>query len=153
MKHLIYKIAATVFRKIQKLLGLPTLGVRAIVLNDKKEVLLVKHSYQSGWFLPGGGVKNEEPLKTAIKRELLEEAGICVTGEIKFFASYVNKMLGAADYPFLFIIEAYSQVESNSSEISEYRWFKYEEIPPTTSPGSQRRLKEYFNNLPPSERW
>ncbi len=33
-----------------------TLGVRAVVLNGENRVFLVKHSYVTGWHLPGGGV-------------------------------------------------------------------------------------------------
>ena len=35
-----------------------TLGVRAMIFDEKKgKLLLVKHTYIDGWFLPGGGVK------------------------------------------------------------------------------------------------
>ena len=32
-----------------------TLGVRALVIDGEGRVFLVKHSYVSGWHLPGGG--------------------------------------------------------------------------------------------------
>src|SRR6202158_619064 len=34
-----------------------TLGVRAVVVDDLGRVFLVKHSYVTGWHLPGGGVE------------------------------------------------------------------------------------------------
>ncbi len=153
MKHKIYKIISITCRKIQQLLGIPTLGVRAIVLNKNNEILLVKHSYEAGWFLPGGKVDRNESIQAAIKRELIEETGVCVVGEPKLFAFYINNILGATDYPFVFVVDEYYKIDANSPEIAEYRWYKYNELPETTSPGSQRRLKEYFSNIMPSERW
>lgn len=154
MKHFLYKVFNRVRRQIQKSLGFATLGVRAIVINQNNEILLVRHSYESGWFLPGGGVDSNEPIYTAVKRELMEETGIQVIGEPKLFASYVNKMLGAADYPFVFIVNQFSQVAAaKSAEISELGWFKFHALPDKTSPGSKRRLGEYFNKSLPAEKW
>src|SRR6266545_5792058 len=56
-----------------------TLGVRALVIDDKGRVFLVKHSYVSGWHLPGGGVEAGETLVEAVARELQEEGHIDVT--------------------------------------------------------------------------
>ena len=33
-----------------------TMGVRCVVVNERLEVLLVKHAYGGGWNLPGGGL-------------------------------------------------------------------------------------------------
>ena len=37
-----------------------TLGVRALVIDGEGRIFLVKHSYVSGWHLPGGGVEAGE---------------------------------------------------------------------------------------------
>ena len=34
-----------------------TLGVRTLVIDGEGRIFLVKHSYVSGWHLPGGGVE------------------------------------------------------------------------------------------------
>ena len=47
-----------------------TLGVRALVIGEDRRVFLVKHSYVSGWHLPGGGVEAGETLIDALIREL-----------------------------------------------------------------------------------
>jgi ADP-ribose pyrophosphatase YjhB (NUDIX family) len=53
-----------------------TLGVRAVVIDGENRVFLVKHSYVSGWHLPGGGVETGETLREALTRELAEEGRI-----------------------------------------------------------------------------
>ncbi len=53
-----------------------TLGVRAVVTDQAGRVLLVKHTYLPGWWLPGGGVDRSETTHAAVVRELLEEAGL-----------------------------------------------------------------------------
>ena len=58
-----------------------TLGVRAVVLDGENRVFLVKHSYISGWHLPGGGVEVGETFRDALLRELEEEGRIELTGE------------------------------------------------------------------------
>ena len=37
-----------------------TLGVRTLVIDGEGRIFLVKHSYVSGWHLPGGGVEAGE---------------------------------------------------------------------------------------------
>lgn len=52
--------------------------VRAVVINDDGEVLLVRpHGYREGeWTLAGGGVESGESPVAAMRRELAEELGI-----------------------------------------------------------------------------
>src|SRR5919112_1271040 len=58
-----------------------TLGVRAAVIDAENRVFLVRHTYVSGWHLPGGGVEAGETAVDALTRELREEACIEIAGE------------------------------------------------------------------------
>ena len=63
-----------------------TLGVKLLLVKDDT-IWLVQHSYQHGWFLPGGGVKRNEVLETAVRREAREELG-AELGEVRVFGVY-----------------------------------------------------------------
>ena len=53
------------------------IGISALILNQRGEILLFKHTYRNDvpWAFPGGYMKNHEDPKAAIKREILEESG------------------------------------------------------------------------------
>src|SRR6267142_416877 len=72
-----------------------TLGVRGVVLDGESRVFLVKHSYVSGWHLPGGGVEVGETFRDALERELMEEGRIEIGAEPElhgvFFNSYASR--------------------------------------------------------------
>lgn len=48
------------------------IGIKAMIRNEKGELLLVKER-QSAWSLPGGGMEHGESMHDALKRELYEE--------------------------------------------------------------------------------
>lgn len=75
MGRFFYKVLVRLQKKIQKILGCAAVGVRAIVLNEAQEILLVRHTYIPGWYIPGGGVDRGEYPVTAVTREFWEEVG------------------------------------------------------------------------------
>jgi 8-oxo-dGTP diphosphatase len=59
-----------------------TLGVGAIIVNDKNEILVIKERISNlGYKLPGGHIDNGEMISTAVQREVFEETGIDVEFE------------------------------------------------------------------------
>src|SRR6186713_2786493 len=60
------------------------IGVTGIFFNEKKEVLVFKHSYrQTSWSLPGGYLKAKEHPKEGLEREVKEESGLIVSADEK----------------------------------------------------------------------
>jgi 8-oxo-dGTP pyrophosphatase MutT (NUDIX family) len=149
-----FYIATRIVKKIQLWLGLNTLGARALVFNRDGQVLLVKHTYEPHWYLPGGGVKKGESPKAAVIRELKEETGLIVAPyEPVLFGIYYHTYLDVNDYPVIYIVKNYTCMPARSGEIEQMKWFHYDELPEMVSPGTKRRLIEYFTKVPPSERW
>jgi len=58
-----------------------------MLVTDGDRVLLVKHSYRDGWFLPGGTPESGESLAETACREVLEETGVEIS-EVTLFGIY-----------------------------------------------------------------
>ena len=79
-----------------------TLGVRLLVQNPQGEILLVKHSYVSGWHLPGGGVDHGEKTHEAIVREVHEECGITDLRDLRLLKIVHNSKISKRDHVVLY---------------------------------------------------
>ena len=65
-----------------------------IVINESNEVLMVK-TYNAGWVFPGGQVEVGENVIDAVKREVMEEAGVDIeVGEVFCISSNTGKYPG-----------------------------------------------------------
>jgi ADP-ribose pyrophosphatase YjhB (NUDIX family) len=129
------------------------LGVRALVIRDGK-VLLIRHTYIDGWYLPGGGVEKRESFRNAIIRELKEEVGINAS-DLKLFGLYHTTKHGKNDHVALFVAENFAKEnsQSNDPEIAEAKWFLLSDLPNETTPSSRRRIQEYISKSPPAHDW
>lgn len=103
------------------------IGVTGIIFNEKKEVLLFKHSYrQTVWSLPGGYLKSGEHPGDGLEREIFEESGFTVSVDeqlktrtdrdsARLDLCYVGKFIGGHFSP--------------GSEVTEYGFFSFENLP------------------------
>jgi ADP-ribose pyrophosphatase YjhB (NUDIX family) len=132
-----------------------TIGVKALIINQNQEVLLVEHTYMAGWHLPGGGVSPGETPKAAIIREVQEETGIVVKENPILFGIYTHVILGANDYPMLYIVKEFIQVSESkpNAEIKQARWFQINNLPENTTESTRERIKEYLHGLVPNDQW
>jgi 8-oxo-dGTP pyrophosphatase MutT (NUDIX family) len=132
-----------------------TLGVRAIVVNDSNEVFLVKHSYVSGWHLPGGGVETGETVYEALARELLEEGGITMLAPPLLHGFFFNASASKRDHVAVFVIRDFRQEGGplHPREIIGHGFFARDALPEDTTRGTRARLIEALDGALKSERW
>ena len=129
-------------RKIYEFILRPiNLGVRVMLIQDGK-VLLVRHVYQAGWFMPGGGMKRKETLEQAARRECYEEAGVEIR-KIELFGIFSNFTDWKSDHIALFLSEDFTMTDKKDSEIAEKKFFPLEDLPKSLGIGHRRRLREY----------
>ena len=133
-----------------------TVGVRAVVLDDKNQVLLIKHTYVGGWHFPGGGVEPRETVAEALVRELEEESGIVLTGAARLFGIYLNRLYSQRDHVVVFVCRDWRQVrlpKLPNLEIADCRFFPIDGLPEGTTAATRRRLAEILDGLAPSADW
>src|SRR5947207_9908502 len=108
-----------------------TLGVRALVIDESGRIFLVKHSYVSGWHLPGGGVEAGETLMQALARELREEGNIEITGPPQLYGVFFNDRASRRDHVALFVVRAFRQTRAPvpDGEIIALGFFGIEALP------------------------
>lgn len=133
-----------------------TLGVRAIVQKPNGAVLLVKHTYVNGWYLPGGGVEWGETFHQAVEKELREEAGVTLTSPAKLLALYHNKSASKRDQVALYHCPNWQQLKKPNlpnQEILAADFFPLDALPKGTTNATKRRLAEFAANGPYDEYW
>ena len=108
-----------------------TLGVRCAIINDQREVLLVKHTYISGWHMPGGGVDVGESTEDAVSREVSEETMFDLLGPPKLVDIYHYNKITKRDHVVVFLSRDFKRNRSNSSsiEIESCRFFPIDSLP------------------------
>src|SRR5262245_54885271 len=83
-------VITPVFQAWWRLQRPTTLGVRGIARDGEGRVLLVRHTYASGWFFPGGGVEKGETAPASLVREMAEEGGVAAVGAPVLIGLYAN---------------------------------------------------------------
>ena len=132
-----------------------TLGVRALVIDEDGRIFLVKHSYVSGWHLPGGGVEAGETLTQAVARELREEGNIEVTAPPQLHGIFFNNRASRRDHVALFVVRAFRQsaAPAPDREIIAHGFFALDALPNDTTASTRARIIEVLGGAPASERW
>jgi ADP-ribose pyrophosphatase YjhB (NUDIX family) len=132
-----------------------TLGVKALVINEAGEVLLIRHTYVPGWHLPGGGVEVGETAEQALARELAEETAVELNAPPRLHGLLLNLNLARRDHVAVYVIERFVQGRPTvpNREIAELGFFAVDALPAGTTAPTQRRIEEVLHGRPAAAHW
>jgi ADP-ribose pyrophosphatase YjhB (NUDIX family) len=132
-----------------------TVGVRALVLDERNQIFLVKHSYVAGWHLPGGGVEVGETVIDALIRELAEEGNIEPTAPPRLHGVFHNDRVSRRDHVVVFVVRDFRQTAepAPNREIIAHGFFAIGELPNDTSAATRTRIIEVLGGTPITELW
>src|SRR3954463_14537151 len=132
-----------------------TLGVRGVVLDGDDKVFLVRHSYMSGWYLPGGGVEVGETFLEALRRELVEEGRIELTREPVLHRLFFNSHVSRRDHVAVYIVRQFRQdrLPEPNHEIVECGFYDAGALPADTTRGTRLRIAEVLGGAAPIATW
>ncbi|HEV7601662.1 MAG TPA: NUDIX domain-containing protein [Bradyrhizobium sp.] len=132
-----------------------TLGVRAVVLDGETRVFLVKHSYVSGWHLPGGGVEAGETLIDALIRELREEGNLEPTAPPRLHGVFFNSRVSRRDHVAVYVVRDFRQIGEPvpDHEIVAHGFFAIDQLPNDTTASTRARIFQVFGGAPVAETW
>lgn len=130
------------------------LGVRALILREG-HVMLVRHTYQPGLYLPGGKVERGETGHGAMCREVAEECALVVQ-RARLAGIYSNREINRNDQILLYCVEEFTPGPRSfhqGLEIAEAAFFPLDALPADTTPGTHRRLREHAAGRFDDEYW
>lgn len=124
-------------------------GVRVLMVQDGR-ILLVRHTYQDFWYVPGGAVKRFELPVDAARREVAEEVGGDMVGELRLFGVYASFTEHKNDHIVTFLCESFELgPRSDRWEIEATAVFDINILPPDVSPATRRRVEEFQSGAGP----
>jgi len=103
-----------------------TVSVVALIINSRKEALVLDHYIRPGasWGLPGGFIEPSEEPTEAVRREIREETGIEL-GEVELMEVRTVRR----HIEILFLARSDGEARIGSREIRDLGWFPADKLP------------------------
>ena len=125
-------------------------GSAAIILNDKGDVLLVKHNYgRYNWELPGGAAELDESVIDTAIREVHEETGLRVTA-IHTTGIYYEPVIDFVHFAFFCRMsgdEEIANIQLQKEEITDCKFWSFDALPRPISDFTIRRIKDALSGV------
>lgn len=99
----------------------------AIIINDKKQVLLVQHKKLNSWFCPGGHIDENELPDVAAVREVKEETGLDVEVISPSDDNYSHSTQRSLPVPYAIIEETVSKENGGHYHINMFYFCRIKE--------------------------
>lgn len=115
-------------------------GCRVLAIDEAGRVLLIRHSYGSGqWMPPGGGVRRGEAPVAAAVRELREETGCGIEAPAQV-AMVVEALHGAGNAVHVIAGRAQGTLKPDGREVIEAAFFALDALPGDLPAGLRAQL-------------
>ncbi len=133
----------------------PKVDVRAVVFNEKGEILLVQEKADNRWAMPGGWSDISYSPKEVAEKECMEEAGITVKASklLAVIDKQKHHMTPAFEYVYKIFLLCEKQDDNISTgpETNDVGWFSENELPELSIPRNNdfvlRLMFEFYNGL------
>jgi ADP-ribose pyrophosphatase YjhB (NUDIX family) len=130
-----------------------TLGVRAMIEDEKGRILLIRHTYVEGWHFPGGGVERGQTALEALACEVRDEAGLALEGAPDLVGLFRNPRFEGDHIAFYRIARWRTCGAPDPREIAEWGWFETGRLPEGANGSVRARLAEAAGAAPASTDW
>ena len=154
-KTAMYKLISKILQPFWRLTRGLTLGAQGMIIDEKGQILLVRHSYRTGWHLPGGGVEWGETILQALTRELHEEVGVELTKTPQLHGVFTNFGHFPGDHIALYIVRDWQQpnIPQPGVEILEQKFVALDNLPSDLAAGAHNRIREHFEGVAVASGW
>lgn len=133
----------------------PKVDIRAFVLNDKNELLLVQEKTDNCWSLPGGWAEIGQTPSEVAMQEVLEETGVQVN--CKYLSAVFDKRMHAHPpqpyyvYKIVFyceLISSHHTILKPAFDVLDANWFAIDSLPPlSTDRILASQIHAVYNNI------